>query len=126
MSTVRNPANNRKIKKAPVKVASGGMKFAVIETGGKQYRVASKDVIKIEKLSGEPKVGEKIIFSKVLLFDDGKKLQIGTPYVKDIQVVGVLEEEGRGKKISVIKFKSKIRYFKKYGHRQPYVKVKIK
>ena len=101
------------------------MEFAVIQTGGKQYKVSKGDVLTIEKLSGEPKQGSKITFDKVLLTDDGKKTEIGDPYVKGAKVTATLEEEGRGKKIHVIKFKSKSRYFRKYGHRQPYMKVKI-
>lgn len=100
--------------------------FAVIETGGKQYIVSADDVITIEKLSGEHKEGEKITFDKVLLVDNGKDTTtVGTPYIKGAKVIGIFQEEGKGKKVNVIKFKSKSRYFKKYGHRQPYAKVKI-
>jgi large subunit ribosomal protein L21 len=99
--------------------------FAVIQTGGKQYKVAKGDVIKIEKLSGEHKKGDKITFDKVLLVDNGKDTTIGTPYIKEAKVIATFEEDGRGKKIDVIKYKAKSRYFKKRGHRQPYNKVKI-
>ena len=99
--------------------------FAVIETGGKQYKVSVGDTVKIEKLPGEYKEGAKITFDKVLLVDNGKDTTIGTPYIKGAKVVGSFQEEGRAKKISVIKFKSKSRYFKKRGHRQPYTTVKI-
>jgi len=101
------------------------MEFAVIETGGKQYKVSKGDVLAIEKLPGEPKEGSKITFDKVLLTDDGKDTTVGTPYVNGAKVTGTLEEEGRGKKIHVIRYKAKSRYFKKIGHRQPYMKVKI-
>lgn len=101
------------------------MKFAVIETGGKQYKVSEGDTIIIEKLSGENKIGKKIIFDKVLLIDDGKKTEIGTPYLKGVKIEATFEEEGKGKKIHIIKFKSKSNYSKKIGHRQPYNKVKI-
>ena len=99
--------------------------FAVIETGGKQYKVSEGDLIKIEKLPGEHKEGSKITFDKVLLLDDDKDTTVGTPHIKGAKVTGTFAEEGRDKKITVIRFKSKSRYFKKKGHRQPYSKVKI-
>lgn len=99
--------------------------FAVIETGGKQYKVSEGDLIKIEKLAGKHEEGSKITFDKVLLVDDGKATTVGTPHIKGAKVTATLTEEGRDKKITVIRFKSKSRYFKKKGHRQPYCKVKI-
>ncbi|MFC1623589.1 50S ribosomal protein L21 [Patescibacteria group bacterium] len=99
--------------------------FAVIETGGKQYKVSEGDTIKIEKLSSENKIGDKITFDKVLLIDDGKETKIGSPYIDGMKISAVFEEEGRGKKIHIIKFKSKSNYSKKIGHRQPYNKVRI-
>jgi len=101
------------------------MTFAVIATGGKQYIVSEGDVLNIEKLPGELKEGDKVIFDKVLLVDDEKDTKVGAPYVEGAKVVGILKEEGKGPKISVIKFKSKSRYFKKNGHRQPLHKVQI-
>ncbi|MEX0917033.1 MAG: 50S ribosomal protein L21 [Candidatus Paceibacterota bacterium] len=113
-------------KKASI---SDGVNFAVIETGGKQYKVAEGDVLSIERLSplkgGEYKKGDKIAFESVLLTDDGKGTKVGDPYVKGAKVEAEFQEEGRDKKISVIKFRSKSRYFKNKGHRQPYTKVKI-
>lgn len=101
------------------------MHFAVIETGGKQYKVAEGDVVAIEKVN-ELKEGEtKLVFDKVLLRDDGASTTVGSPYIEGALVEGVLEEEGLGKKIAVMKFKSKSNYFKNRGHRQPYMKVKI-
>ncbi|MDD9867953.1 MAG: 50S ribosomal protein L21 [Candidatus Campbellbacteria bacterium] len=97
--------------------------FAVIETGGKQYKVAEGDVITIEKIDEE--VGKPISFEKILLIDDGKETKLGDPYLKGAKVSGKIESEIRGKKVSVIKFKRKINYFRNYGHRQPYTKVKI-
>ncbi|MBL7045275.1 MAG: 50S ribosomal protein L21 [Parcubacteria group bacterium] len=99
--------------------------FAVIETGGKQYRVSEGDTVKIEKLSGEHKAGDKITFDKVLLVDDGKNTDIGTPYVEKAKVTGSFIEEGKAKKINVVKFKSKSRYNKTRGHRQIFNTVKI-
>jgi len=100
--------------------------FSVIETGGKQYKVSSGDTIKVEKLLGTHKEGAKIVFDKVLLVSDVKGVKIGTPYVLGAKVEAVFEEEGRSKKITVIKFKSKSRYLRKGGHRQVYTRVKIR
>jgi len=101
--------------------------FAIIETGGKQYRVAEGDAIKIEKIKGDLKEGSEIIFDKVLLLDsgEGSPLQLGTPYLIGVKVSGTITEIGRNKKVVVIHYKQKSRYFKKAGHRQPYFKVKI-
>jgi len=101
------------------------MSFAVIQTGGKQYRVSEGDSLKIEKLPGDHKEGDKIVFDKVLLIDDGKETKIGTPYIGGAKIEATFSGEGRNKKITVIRFKSKSRYFKKRGHRQPFAKVKI-
>ncbi len=101
------------------------MEFAIITTGGKQYQVSTGDVIKIEKLTGEFKEGDKITFDKVLLVDNGKDTTIGTPYIDGAAVEGVFEKAGRNKTIDVIKYKQKSRYFKKNGHRQPFFMVKI-
>lgn len=99
--------------------------FAVIKTGGKQYRVSVGDVIRIEKLAGDYKVGDTVVFDKVLLVDNGTDTTIGTPYINAAKVEAVFQKEGRAQKVVVIKYKSKSRYFKKNGHRQPYAEVKI-
>ena len=101
------------------------MEFAVIATGGKQYKVSKGDTIKIEKIKGDLKVGDKVTFDKVMLVEDGKDTTIGTPYIASAKVEGTIFEIGRNKTIDVIKYKQKSRYFKKYGHRQPWFKVKI-
>ncbi|MCI0565807.1 50S ribosomal protein L21 [bacterium] len=101
------------------------MKTAVIETGGKQYMVEAGNIITIEKLSGEHKKGDKIAFDKVLLIDDGKETKLGAPYIKGASVGALFESEGKGKKINIVKFKSKSRYTRRQGHRQPFMKVKI-
>lgn len=101
------------------------MSFAVIQTGGKQYKVSKGDIVTIEKLPGEYKEGAKITFDHVLLLDDGKSTTVGAPYISGSKVEGKLQESGRDKKISVIKFKSKSRYFRNKGHRQPFMKVEI-
>lgn len=114
-------------KKAPAKKAPVVNKdeFAVIATGGKQYQVSAGDVLKIEKIKGEFKEGDKISFDKVLLVDDGKDTTIGSPYIAGAKVEAELKEIGRAPKIDVIKYKAKSRYFKKRGHRQPYFKIRI-
>jgi large subunit ribosomal protein L21 len=101
------------------------MELAVIKTGGKQFVVEKGDVITIEKLSGEHKKGDAIVFSEVLLVDNGKDATIGTPFIKGAEVKGTVDSVGRAKKIDVVKYKAKSRYLKRRGHRQPYVKVKI-
>ena len=99
--------------------------FAVIATGGKQYVVSVGSTVKIEKLSGEHKEGETIMFDKVLIVDNGKDTTIGTPYIDGAKVTGRLVKAGRDKKIEVIKYKQKSRYFVRRGHRQHYFLVKI-
>ena len=101
------------------------MTFVVIETGGKQYKVAAGDSIKIEKLSDTAKVGDVVTFERVLFQDDGTTTTVGAPYIPGAKVQAEITEAGRGKKIEVIKYKAKSRYFKLRGHRQPYMKVKI-
>lgn len=101
------------------------MEFAVIKTGGKQYIVAPGDVITVEKMKGEYKKGDMVTFENVLMVDNGKDTTIGTPYIKGAKVLGTFEEEGRAKKVTVIKYKQKSRYYKKNGHRQPFFKIKI-
>ncbi len=101
------------------------MEFAVIETGGKQYTVSKGDVISIEKLSDTHKEGDKVVFDKVVLVDDGKNTSIGTPYIKNASVKATITKIGRLPKVTVVHYKQKSRYFKKNGHKQPFVEVKI-
>lgn len=102
------------------------MKFAIIETGGKQYKVAVGESLSIEKLPGDHKEGDTITFDKVLLIDDGSDTKVGTPYIDGAKIEATFEEAGKGKKITVRKFKAKSRYTRTYGHRQPFTKVKMK
>jgi len=101
------------------------MEIAVITTGGKQYTVKKGDMIKIEKLSDTVKAGDAVTFDKVLLVDNGHDTTIGTPYIKGAKVEARVEEVGRSKKVMVMHYKQKSRYFTKNGHRQPFTKVKI-
>ena len=97
--------------------------YAVIETGGKQYRVQEGDVITIEKLNAE--VGETVTFDKVLVLGEGKDVKVGTPYVEGASVVAKVEKQGKERKILVFKYKSKANYRRKQGHRQPYTCLTI-
>jgi large subunit ribosomal protein L21 len=97
--------------------------FAIIETGGKQYIVEAGNKIKIEKL--EIAEGENVTFENVLLTHDGKKTEIGTPFLKDVSVEGKVLRQGRGEKKIVFKYKAKVRRAKKKGHRQPFTEVEI-
>lgn len=102
------------------------MEFAVIATGGKQYTVSKGDVITIEKLSDTQKEGDKVTFDKVLLVDDGSNTTIGTPYISKAAVTGTVTKIGRSAKVLVVKYKQKSRSgWKRNGHRQPFVQVKI-
>jgi len=99
--------------------------FAVIETGGKQYLVEAGKTLRIEKLDAE--AGAEVVFDRVLLLsdEDGKNVQIGTPYLEGVQVIATVEEQGRSKKVRVVKYKRKVRYKRVIGHRQHFTKVKI-
>ena len=97
--------------------------YAIIESCGKQYKVAEGDVVFFEKLDAEE--GKKVSFDKVVLVSDGKKVEVGAPYVKDVKVEGKVIANGKAKKIIVYKYKAKKNYRKTQGHRQPYTKIEI-
>jgi large subunit ribosomal protein L21 len=98
--------------------------FAVIKTGGKQYLVREGQTLKIEKL--EKEAGDKIEFDAMLVTDEsGEDVKVGTPTVAGAKVSAEVLEQGRGKKISVIKYKPKVRYRRNVGHRQPFTAIKI-
>ena len=96
---------------------------AIIETGGKQYKVAEGDTLFIEKLPVE--AGEAVTFDKVLAVIDGESVTVGTPVVEGAKVDASVVKNGKGKKIIVFKYKPKKGYRRKQGHRQPYTKVTI-
>ena len=96
--------------------------YAIIATGGKQYKVSEGDVIKVEKLGVE--AGETVTFDQVLALN-GDKLVVGNPTVAKASVTATVIEEGKNKKVIVYRYKRKSGYHKKNGHRQPYTKVKI-
>jgi large subunit ribosomal protein L21 len=97
--------------------------YAIIESCGKQYKVAEGDVVFFEKLDAEE--GKKVTFDKIILVSDEGKVQVGNPYVKGVKVEGKVVSHGKGKKIIVFKMKAKKNYRRKQGHRQPYTKVEI-
>ncbi|MCK4744622.1 50S ribosomal protein L21 [Candidatus Parcubacteria bacterium] len=101
------------------------MNLAVIKTGGKQYIVKEGDNLKIEKI--DKKIGGKINFEEILLVSDkeGKGIKIGNPFIDGVKVQGEIIEQGKNKKVVVVKYKSKTRYKRTLGHRQNYTKVKI-
>ncbi len=101
------------------------MKIAVIEAGGKQYLVSEGTKVTTERIEGAS-VGKDISFDKVLLTDDGSALSLGAPHVKGAKISASYDEEGKGKKVLVVKYKAKSRYLKRRGHRQPYGKLTIK
>ncbi len=106
------------------------MEFAVIQTGGKQYKVKVGDEIKIEKILGADRdtsygEGDKVVFDKVLLVDNGSDTTIGTPFIDKASVTATITKVGRLPKVTVIQYKQKSKYFKKNGHKQPYFQVKI-
>jgi len=97
--------------------------YAVIQSGGKQYRVESGATLKLEKLSVEP--GEIIQFDQVLLLGQGSDVQIGKPYLDASRVLAEVIGHGRGKKIKIVKFRRRKHHRKQMGHRQDYTQVKI-
>ena len=98
--------------------------YAIIETGGKQYKVEAGDIVSVEKLGAE--VGETVTFDKVMAVSDDNGLKAGTPYLEGTVVTGEVTENGKGKKVVVFKYKPKKDSKSKQGHRQPYTMVEIK
>jgi large subunit ribosomal protein L21 len=97
--------------------------YAIIETGGKQYRVSEGDAISVEKLPYQ--VGDEVELDRVLLVSGAKGLTIGQPVVEGAKVVARVESEGRGRKILVWKYRPKQRYRRRQGHRQAYTRLRI-
>ena len=97
--------------------------YAVVKSGGKQYKVQEGDICRVEKLSGD--LGAEITFEDVLLFSDGENVQVGTPRLDNVTVKGTVVEQGQARKIIVFKYKRRKRYRRKQGHRQQYTAVKV-
>ncbi len=97
--------------------------YAVVTSGGKQYKVEEGQTLRVEKLPGE--VGAPIQFDRVLFYSDGQKTDIGTPYLENINVQGHIVEQGKAEKIIVFKYKRRKRFRRKQGHRQRYTAIRI-
>ena len=97
--------------------------YAIIETGGRQYKVIPGQSIEVERLGAAE--GDVVELDRVLLIADGDKVTVGTPTVDGAKVIATRREEGRGEKVIVLKYKPKTRYRKKTGHRQPYTRLTI-
>ena len=97
--------------------------YAVVNTGGKQYKVQQGEVLRIEKIPGE--IGSPVSFDRVLLFSDGENVSVGQPVLDNVAVEGHIVEQGKAKKIIVFKYKRRKRYRRKQGHRQEYTAVQI-
>lgn len=102
--------------------------FAIIKTGGKQYKVSEGDVLIVEKLEVEglpAQAGESVTFDQVLLVTDGDSITLGKPMINGASVTAKILEQGKGDKKMVFRYKSKTRQRKKKGHRQPFTKIQI-
>ena len=97
--------------------------YAIIETGGKQYKVQNGDQLRVEKLNAE--AGSTVVFDKVLAAGEGSDIKVGAPYLEGLTVEGTVVESGKGDKVVIFKYKAKKDYRKKQGHRQPYTLVEI-
>ena len=97
--------------------------YAIVNTGGKQYKVRQGDVLRVEKIPGE--VGSPVSFDKVLMFSDGEDVSIGQPVLDNVAIKGHIMEQGKAKKIIVFKYKRRKRYRRKLGHRQQYTAIRI-
>lgn len=97
--------------------------YAIVHTGGKQYKIRQGDVLRVEKIPGE--VGSPVSFDRVLMLSDGKNVSIGRPVLDNVAVKGHIVGQGKAKKIIVFKYKKRKRYRRKQGHRQQYTEIKI-
>jgi len=97
--------------------------YAVVNTGGKQYKIRKDEILRVEKIPGE--VGAYVSFDRVLMFSDGENVEIGQPVLENVAVQGHIVEQGKAKKIIVFKYKRRKRYRRKQGHRQQYTAVMI-
>ena len=97
--------------------------YAVVSSGGKQYKVQKGEILRVEKISGD--IGASVSFDKILMFSDGENVNIGQPALEKVLVNGHIVEQDKAKKIIVFKYKRRKRYRRKQGHRQQYTAVKI-
>ncbi|MEN9551728.1 MAG: hypothetical protein RI935_105 [Candidatus Parcubacteria bacterium] len=101
------------------------MSIAIVQTGSKQYKVSQGDIITVEKLTGDYKVGDTVELKDVVLTDDGTSTTVGAPFVKGAAVKATIKEIGKGDKIMIVRYRAKSRYHKRNGHRQPFMKLEI-
>ncbi len=97
--------------------------YAVIQTGGKQYRVAQGDTLRVEKLAADE--GVTVELDKVLMIAEGEEFKIGKPFVDGGKVTATVKAHGRGKKVKIIKFRRRKQYLKRQGHRQSYTELEV-
>ena len=97
--------------------------YAVVNSGGKQYKVQQDEILRVEKISGD--VGSPVTFDRVLMFSDGENISIGQPVLENVAVEGHIVEQGKAKKIIVFKYKKRKRFRRKKGHRQEFTAVQI-
>jgi large subunit ribosomal protein L21 len=117
--------NSKFIKSQSNSGASGGIKemYAIVKTGGKQYKIHEGDIIRVEKIEGN--IGNPVSLDQVLMFSDGENTSIGQPVLDNVAVKGHIVEQGKEKKIIVFKYKRRKRYRRKQGHRQQFTAIKI-
>jgi len=107
----------------PIRAWGGFQLYAIVETGGKQYRVTPGSTLKIEKVQGEK--GETYVFDKVLAISDEAGVRVGKPYIEGARVSGTIVRQGKARKILVFKYRAKTNYRRRQGHRQPFTEVRI-
>jgi large subunit ribosomal protein L21 len=101
----------------------GFMKYAIVEDGGKQYKAVEGETIEVDRFQAE--IGEQVDLDHVLLISEGDKISVGTPYLEGVKIVATVEEQVKGPKIVVFKYKPRVRYRVKTGHRQRYTRLRI-
>ena len=97
--------------------------YAIVNTGGKQYKIQEGDILRIEKIPGD--IGSDVDFAQVLMVSDGENVTIGTPALENVGIKAHIVDQGKAKKILVFRYKRRKRYRRKQGHRQQYTAVKI-
>ena len=97
--------------------------YAIVDSGGKQYKIKAGETLRVEKIAGD--VGQSVDFDQVLMLADGEQVHIGQPLVDKAAVKGHIVEQGKARKILVFKYKRRKRYRRKQGHRQPYTAIRI-
>ena len=118
-----NPRDMSSFLVASAKTLETDFMYAIVKTGGKQYKAAKDEVLIIEKLDGEP--GTKVNLDEVVLVADGSKIKVGSPFVKGARVQGEIVRQGKGPKINAFNYKPKKNERKRWGHRQPQTHVRI-